>query len=79
MLIGENLREALANTFGLFQIQMRRLGGVATQGTFCNFYPHLSLETVFPALKLTPNLYKYEHFFFLKTDNSIINWVKSQF
>ena len=23
------------------------------QGKLCNFYPHLSLETVFPALKLT--------------------------
>ena len=31
------------------------LGGVATQGRFCNFYPHLSLETVFAALKLIRN------------------------
>ena len=33
---------------------------------FCNFYPHLSLETVFPALKLAQNfcmLYKHEYFF----------------
>ena len=29
--------------------------GVATPGTLCNFYPHLSLKTVFPALKLTQN------------------------
>ena len=32
----------------------------------------LSLETVFPALKL---LYKYENFFFLKTGNLIIHWI----
>ena len=31
------------------------LGGVATLGKFCNFYPHLSLETVFAALKLIRN------------------------
>ena len=27
----------------------------ASRGTVCNFYSHLSLETVFPALKLTQN------------------------
>ena len=27
----------------------------AFPGKFCNFYPHLRLETVFPALKLTQN------------------------
>ena len=37
--------EALASTFGLFQIQMRGLGGVATPGKLDNFYPHLNLET----------------------------------
>ena len=31
--------------------------GVATPGKFCNFPPLLSLETVFPALKLTQNCY----------------------
>ena len=30
---------------------------------FCNFYPHLSLETVFPALKLTQICCINEHFF----------------
>ena len=33
------------------------LGGVATLGKFCNFYPHLSLDTVFAALKLTRKYY----------------------
>ena len=31
--------------------------GTATAGIFCNLYPHLCLETVFPALKLTQNCY----------------------
>ena len=31
--------------------------GTAAAGTFCNLYPHLCLETVFPALKLTQNCY----------------------
>ena len=49
--------EALASTFGLFQIQMRGLGGVATPGKLYNFYPHLNLETRFSELKLTQNCY----------------------
>ena len=32
-------------------------GGVVILGRFSNFEPHLSLETVFPALKLTQNCY----------------------
>ena len=32
-------------------------GVVTTQVKFCNFYPHLSLETVFLALKLIQNIY----------------------
>ena len=31
--------------------------GTATAGIFCNLYPHLCLETVFPAPKLTQNCY----------------------
>ena len=41
----------------------------------CNLQPHLSLETVFPALKLTQNCcLNYKHFF-LKSVNLIINWL----
>ena len=45
----------------------------------CNLYPHLCLETVFPALKLTQNCYlPYNiNIFFLKTANLIINWLLS--
>ena len=45
----------------------------------CNLYPHLCLETVFPALKLTQNCYRpYNiNIFFLKTANLIINWLLS--
>ena len=39
-----------------------------------NFYSHLSLETVFPALKLTENCYINVNIF-LKTDNLILNYV----
>ena len=42
-------------------------GGTAT-GKFCNLYPHLCLETVLPALKLTQN-------FYLHYNNIIINWL----
>ena len=44
---------------------------------FGYFYSHLSLEIVFPALKLTQNCYihEYKHIFLLKTGNFILNWV----
>ena len=42
------------------------MGSTGT-GKFCNLYPPLSLETVFPALKLTQNCY-------LHDNNLIINW-----
>ena len=32
-------------------------GGSPNPGTFCNFYTHIRLETVFPAFKLTQNCY----------------------
>ena len=32
-------------------------GGVAIPGTFCSFYPRLSMETLFPAVKLTQKCY----------------------
>ena len=43
---------------------------------FYNFYPHLSLKTVFPVLKLSKicDIYICEHFF-LKTGNLITNWL----
>ena len=50
-------RRGMANKFGLFQLQLRGVGGVKIPGTFCNFYPHFSLETVFPGLKLTQSFY----------------------
>ena len=51
--------------------------GTATAGTFCDLYPHLCLETVFPALKLAQNCYLHYNIniFFLKTANLIINWL----
>ena len=39
------------------QFQLRGVGEVLIPGTFCNFYPHLSLKTVFPAPKRTQNCY----------------------
>ena len=42
------------------------LGGAATPGKVCNIYSHLSLETVFPVLKLTQNCCINIHTFFLK-------------
>ena len=42
---------------------------------FCNFFPLLSQEILFQALGLANFLFKYEHFFFLKTGNLIINSV----
>ena len=47
----------LENKFGLFQLQLESLGEVKTPGKFCNYFPHLSFETVFPVLKLTQNCY----------------------
>ena len=44
--------EVYANKCGLFQIHLGGLGISATSGKFDYFYSHLSLETVFPALKL---------------------------
>ena len=32
-------------------------GSSATLGKFCNFYPHLSLQTAFPTLNLPQNCY----------------------
>ena len=46
--------DVYANKFGLFQIHLGGgLGISATSGKFYYFYFHLSLETVFPALKLS--------------------------
>ena len=54
----ESLRiEALANNFGLSQIQLGILVLVTTPGKFCNFSPLLNLERAFQALKLTENYY----------------------
>ena len=45
--------------------------------TFCNSYPHLCLETVFPAPKLAQNCYLHFNIniFLLKTANLIIKWL----
>ena len=42
-----------ANKCGLFQMHLRNLRVGANSEKFCYFYSHLSLETVFSALKLT--------------------------
>ena len=49
--------------------------GSAATRKFCNLYPHLCLETVFPALKLTQNCYLHYNMtiFFLKTGSLIID------
>ena len=54
--------------------------GSAATGKFCNLYPHLCLETVFTALKLTQlptNCYLHYNIniFFFKTSNLIMNWL----
>ena len=64
--------EVLANNFGLSQIQLGILVLVTTPGKFCNFSPLLNLER-------DRELFKYEHLFFLKNFNFIINWVPSLF
>ena len=48
---------------------------------FCNLYPHLCLETLFPAVKLTQNCYLHYNIniFYLKSANLIINWLPSPF
>ena len=46
----------------MFQIQLGGLGRVTIPKQFCHSYHHLSLETVFPAFKLTQNCYmNYNH------------------
>ena len=68
--------EVLANNFGLSEIQLGILVLVTTSGKFCNFSPLLNLERASPALKTGKELlFKYEHFFFLKNGNLLINWV----
>ena len=52
--IGKNL----ANECGLFQKHLGAFwdgGSSTTPRKCCNFYPHLSMETVLPALKLSQN------------------------
>ena len=51
-----------------------RWGDGAAPGKFCDFFPHLSLETVSPALKLTRNSNMNISSFFLKTGKLTINW-----
>ena len=48
---------AVANNFDLLQIHFGGLGGVATPGKVCKFSPHLTLESIFPELKLKQNFY----------------------
>ena len=43
-----------------------RSGVTATPEKVCKIYSHLSLETIFPVLKLTQNFYINIHTFFLK-------------
>ena len=50
-------REVLANKFDLSKIQMGILVLVTMPRKSCNFSALLSLETVFPALKLIENCY----------------------
>ena len=49
----------------------------ATSRKFDHFYSRLSLETVFPALKLKQNCLNCKHIFSLKLDNLILNMVPS--
>ena len=57
--------KALTNKFLLFQIQLEGSRGSRKQGKFCSCYLHLSLETVFPALKRTQICYINMDFLFL--------------
>ena len=57
--IGKNQRKeriASMDKCGLFQMQLRGLGGNAITGKNFIFSLHVRLDTVFPALKLTQNL-----------------------
>ena len=57
-------------------MHLRGLKVGANLGNFCYFYSHLSLETVFPSIKLTQIYYiNMSIFFFLKTGNLIFNCV----
>ena len=67
--------QALLNKFGLFQIQFGGLGGWTTPGKVRNFFPHLSLEAVFPALELTQSCYIIMNTFFLENWQLIMIWV----
>ena len=49
-----------------FWFVLNTSGGTATPWKVCNIYSHLSLETVFPFLKLTQKCYINTHTFFLK-------------
>ena len=49
-----------------FWFVLNTSGGTAPPGKVCNIYSHLSLETVFPVLKLTQKCYINTHTFFLK-------------
>ena len=50
--------ETSGDKCGLFQIHLRGMEAMQLQGDFAIFYPHLSMETVFPALlKLIQNSY----------------------
>ena len=54
-------------------------GSVQSQGKFGYSYSHLSLEILFPTLKLIQNCYMHLNIFFLKTSNLILNWVPLPF
>ena len=58
----------------VFQIYFGGLSVGATPIKFCKFYSHFSLKQ-YSQHFYTKLLNKYEHFFFLKTDNRILNWV----
>ena len=66
--------KALGNKCGLFQKKLGSLGWHISDASekFCNFYPHLRLEAVFPALPQSCYIWT---FFFLKTSSLIINWL----
>ena len=51
--------KTLASKCGWFQNQLGvwGAGSGTTPRKSCNFYPHLTLKTVFPALKLPQNCY----------------------
>ena len=65
--------ELLASKCDLFQRHFGNLRVSATPGNSCYFHSHLSLETAFPALKLTQNCYITMN---LKTSKLILNCVR---